>query len=73
MLIKTFKENNMGNMKLWFCSACGNEFTGYCPICANCAEVAYEIQLNPILSEEEIFSVDKEIERVENLYKEEDK
>lgn len=62
----------MGKLKLWFCSKCGNEFTGYCPICANCAEVAYEIELNPILSETEILSIDEELERVENLNKEEE-
>lgn len=33
----------MSQLKRWHCSQCGNEWDGYCPICAECREIAWEM------------------------------
>ena len=58
----------MGIIKRYHCPKCHSEFDAYCPICANCAEVAWEMHESEWLKDDEILSIDEilgEIERKE--------
>ena len=62
----------MGILKRYHCPKCHKEFDSYCPICDNCAEVAWEMHESEWLNDEEILSIDEVLEEIEGKDDDED-
>ena len=56
----------MGTLKHWHCGECHSEFDAFCPICANCAGIAWELSEETELNDDEIISIDEMLEEIEN-------